>query len=117
MANKSVLVHVCCAHCAAYTIEHWHGQGYDVSAYWYNPNIHPFMEHQHRLEAMRTLAGKMEVPLTVAGGYDLVDYFRAVVGKEDDRCRHCFDLRLRKTAEGDSAMLCPGVKLRISLPK
>ena len=58
--DKSVLVHVCCAHCAAYTIDYWRGLGYAVSAYWYNPNIHPFLEHQHRLDAMRTLAAEMD---------------------------------------------------------
>jgi epoxyqueuosine reductase len=96
--DKSVLVHVCCAHCAAYTVDYWRGLGYAVSAYWYNPNIHPFLEHQHRLDAMRTLAAEMDVPLIVEPGYDMVDYFRAVVGHEDDRCRHCFDQRLTKTA-------------------
>jgi predicted adenine nucleotide alpha hydrolase (AANH) superfamily ATPase len=96
---KSVLIHSCCAHCAAYTVEHWRQQGYDVSAYWYNPNIHPYMEHQHRLEAMQSLAEKMGLPLIIAEGYDIIDYFRGVAGHESERCRHCFRLRLARTAE------------------
>lgn len=98
MTAKAVLVHLCCAHCAAYTVRHWRELGYTVSAYWYNPNIHPFLEHQHRLEAVRALAAEMDFPLTVAPGYDITEYFRAVAGHEDDRCRHCFRLRLEKTA-------------------
>jgi predicted adenine nucleotide alpha hydrolase (AANH) superfamily ATPase len=96
---KRVLVHSCCAHCAAYTIEHWRKEGYEVSALWYNPNIHPYREHQQRLEAMQTLAQEMNFPLINKGGYDLVEYFRRVVGHEADRCRHCFRLRLSRTAE------------------
>jgi predicted adenine nucleotide alpha hydrolase (AANH) superfamily ATPase len=96
---KSVLIHSCCAHCAAYTVDYWREQGYEVSALWYNPNIHPYMEHQHRLEAMQSLAQQMDLPLIVAEGYDIIDYFRQVAGHESDRCRYCFRLRLSKTAE------------------
>jgi predicted adenine nucleotide alpha hydrolase (AANH) superfamily ATPase len=96
---KKLLVHSCCAHCAAYTVSYWREQGYDVSALWYNPNIHPYTEHQHRLEAMQSLATKMSLPLIITEGYDIIEYFRGVVGHEPERCRHCFELRLAKTAE------------------
>ena len=96
---KKLLLHVCCAHCAAYTVEYWRQRGYEVSALWYNPNIHPYTEHQNRLEAMKTLTQKMNLPLTISEGYDMIEYFRRVVGHESERCRHCFRLRLSKTAE------------------
>jgi len=96
---NSLLVHCCCAHCAAYTAQYWREQGYEVSALWYNPNIHPYMEHQHRLEAMKSLAQQMNLPLIVTEGYGIIDYFRQVVGHEADRCQYCFKLRLSKTAE------------------
>jgi predicted adenine nucleotide alpha hydrolase (AANH) superfamily ATPase len=96
---KKVLIHVCCAHCAAYTVDYWRQQGLEVSALWYNPNIHPYLEHQQRLESMKSLARQMNLPLIVAEGYDMVEYFRRVVGHEDQRCQHCFSLRLSHTAE------------------
>jgi predicted adenine nucleotide alpha hydrolase (AANH) superfamily ATPase len=96
---KKLLIHSCCAHCAAYTVEYWREQGYDASAFWYNPNIHPYTEHRHRLEAMQSLAKTMSLPLIIAEGYDIIEYFRGVVGHEADRCRYCFRLRLSKTAE------------------
>ncbi len=96
--NK-VLIHSCCAHCAAYTVAYWKEQGYEVSTLWYNPNIHPFLEHQHRLESMKSLAQEIALPLIVAGGYDIIEYFRQVAGHEAQRCRYCFNLRLSKTAE------------------
>lgn len=96
---KKVLVHVCCAHCAAYTVEHWRQEGYEVGGYWYNPNIHPYTEYKSRLASMETLARETDLPLIIADGYDFIEFFRRVVGNEAERCRYCFDLRLAKTAE------------------
>jgi predicted adenine nucleotide alpha hydrolase (AANH) superfamily ATPase len=93
-----ILIHVCCAHCAAYTAEHWRRQGYDVTGFWYNPNIHPFLEHQQRLESAKSLAKETDFPLIIADGYDMIEFFRRVVGHETERCRDCFDLRLTSTA-------------------
>jgi predicted adenine nucleotide alpha hydrolase (AANH) superfamily ATPase len=95
---KSVLVHCCCAHCAAYTLTYWREQGYEVSALWYNPNIHPYGEHQQRLESMKSLAERSELPLIISEGYEVVEYFRQVVGHEAERCQLCFQMRLSKTA-------------------
>jgi predicted adenine nucleotide alpha hydrolase (AANH) superfamily ATPase len=96
---KKVLIHVCCAHCAAYTIEHWKQQGYEVDGFWYNPNIHPFTEHRQRLESMQSLAQQISLPLIVAPGYDMAEYFRRITGHESERCRYCFELRLARAAE------------------
>ncbi len=80
-------------------MEYWRQQGYEVSALWYNPNIHPYLEHQYRLEAMKSFAQEVRLTLAVAVGYDIMNYFRQVVGREAERCRYCFGLRLAKTAE------------------
>ena len=96
---RRVLIHSCCAHCAAYTVEYWRQQGYETSALWYNPNIHPYTEHQHRLEAMQALAQEVKLPLIIAEGYGIIDYFRQVVGHESERCQYCFRLRLSETAK------------------
>jgi predicted adenine nucleotide alpha hydrolase (AANH) superfamily ATPase len=96
--NK-VLIHVCCAHCAAYTAEYWRQQGYDASGFWYNPNIHPFTEHQQRLEAMQKLAEEIDLPLIISPDYDMVEFFRRVAGHESERCGDCFELRLAATAK------------------
>jgi len=99
VGGVKLLIHSCCAHCAAYTVNYWREQGCEVSSFWYNPNIHPYLEHQHRLEAMQSLAETMSLPMIVAEGYDIIDYFRQVVGHEAERCRYCFKLRLSKTAD------------------
>jgi len=95
--NKSLLLHVCCAHCAAYSIEYWRKRGFEPTAFWFNPNIHPQTEYQQRLEAIRSLSSTMNFPLIVTD-FDAIVYFQAVSVNVTDRCRFCFILRLRETA-------------------
>lgn len=97
--RNSILIHCCCAHCTAYTIDYYRNQGYAPTAFWYNPNIHPYMEHQQRLEAMKSLAEELQFSLVINSGYDMQKYFNMVAGNEEQRCRYCFKLRLQKTAE------------------
>jgi len=94
----SLLLHVCCAHCSAYTIEYWRNHGYSVTTLWYNPNIHPYLEHQRRLEAVEILTKNGGISLIKHDSYEIAKFFRAVAGHEDDRCRHCFILRMTLTA-------------------
>jgi len=97
--RDSILIHCCCAHCTAYSVDYWRRQDYKLNAFWYNPNIHPYMEHQKRLEAMKSLAEELKIPLVIDENYDMKKYFNMVACNEDRRCRYCFQLRLRKTAE------------------
>ena len=94
----SLLLHTCCAPCATYCIEHWQQRGLEVTAFWYNPNIHPFTEHQRRLQALQEFAQRTRIPLILSEGYDVIRYFQAVVGHEAERCVYCFRLRLSMTA-------------------
>ena len=94
-----LLVHACCCHCGAYTLLSFRDEGYTVSALWYNPNIHPFLEHEARRQALVTLTGRFEIPLISVEGYDMPEYFKRVAGHEEERCARCHVMRLAKTAE------------------
>jgi predicted adenine nucleotide alpha hydrolase (AANH) superfamily ATPase len=72
--------------------------GYDPSGLFFNPNIHPFAEYAKRLEAMRDYAALSVMGLEVAEGYPVEIYFRSVSFHENDRCRHCYRIRLEETA-------------------
>jgi predicted adenine nucleotide alpha hydrolase (AANH) superfamily ATPase len=56
------------------------------------------MEYQQRLESMKTLAQSINLPLIIAEGYDMAEFFRRVAGHEAERCKDCFSLRLTRTA-------------------
>ena len=104
---SKVLIHICCAHCAAYTAEHWKKLGHETAGFWYNPNIHPYMEHQNRLEAVKKLAADTGLPLIISEGYDMPEFLRRVTGhysaSGEQRCGDCFEMRLGKTAEAARA--------------
>ena len=99
MKDKKLLLHSCCAPCTIYSAKRLGEEGFEVTAFWYNPNIHPFTEHQRRLESMRLLSESTGLPLIVVPEYDIIRYFRAVVGHEGERCGDCFRLRLSRTAQ------------------
>lgn len=96
--EEKLLLHCCCAHCAAHTIKHFRQAGYTVSAFWYNPNIHPYTEHEARKQSMHDLAATMQLPVIEPSGYDMPEYFRRVAGNESSRCLYCFEQRLSQTA-------------------
>jgi hypothetical protein len=95
MAN--LLLHTCCGPCATYTVEEWRGEGLEVAALWFNPNIHPRGEHLQRRQGMEALARALELPLDIREG-KVTDYFRLVGRDRAGRCTHCFVLRLGETA-------------------
>jgi predicted adenine nucleotide alpha hydrolase (AANH) superfamily ATPase len=97
-----VLLHVCCGPCSTHVIEEL-GKEYEVTAYFYNPNVYPKKEYEHRLESAKTVASRSGVDF-VEGPYDSEAWNEKVKGFEDEpeggkRCERCFEVRLRKTAE------------------
>ena len=44
----NTLLHICCAPCANQCIEVLRTDGYELTGFWYNPNIHPFTEYRSR---------------------------------------------------------------------
>ncbi len=101
--NKKILLHTCCAICSAYPVSYLKDAGYDVVAYFYNPNIHPTEEYEKRLLAQRTLCKHFGIDL-IEETYEPEIYFDYVKGFETEpekglRCDKCFELRLEKTAQ------------------
>ena len=94
----NLLIHTCCGPCSTYSVQHWRSKKLEVAGFSFNPNIHPFMEHQQRLESLKTFARSVEMPLYLSVGYDMVNFLRRVVGREGDRCIECFKMRLTQTA-------------------
>ncbi|OYV73700.1 MAG: hypothetical protein B7Z74_03480, partial [Deltaproteobacteria bacterium 21-66-5] len=77
-----MLVHICCAPDASYGIRAL-GDRFDVTGFFYNPNIHPREEIRKRLRATLDLREKAPFPLLVgAGGEEAWD--DAVRGMEGE---------------------------------
>jgi predicted adenine nucleotide alpha hydrolase (AANH) superfamily ATPase len=99
VSGKKLLVHCCCCHCAAYTLQSFRQQNDDVTAFWYNPNIHPYREHRARSESLVALTRHFNFPLVSFEGYDMTAYFQQINGRENRRCLYCYEIRLTKTAD------------------
>jgi predicted adenine nucleotide alpha hydrolase (AANH) superfamily ATPase len=99
--GEELLLHVCCAPCSAGSLRRL-CELFKVTMYFSNSNIHPEDEFQRRLDAARTLAARLDVPLAEAP-WEPAAWDDAVQGLEDAgeggvRCSACIGLRLRETA-------------------
>ena len=48
------LMHICCAPCANRPIEVLRTDGFEVTGFWYNPNIHPVTEYTFSILSPRS---------------------------------------------------------------
>ena len=94
-----ILLHICCGPCAIVPIRELLAEGHSVDGALVNPNIHPYLEFQKRNDAAREVAGRLGVEIVQSDPYGLVEFLRAVVGKEDERCPICYRMRLSRVAE------------------
>ena len=100
-APKKLLLHVCCAPSSPHVIGLLQNE-FELTALFYNPNIHPREEYEHRLAEVERYCGEHSIEL-VTGEYDTERWFTAVKGMEaqkegGERCEVCYRLRLEKTA-------------------
>ena len=94
----NTLLHVCCAPCANQPIEVLRGDGLEVTAFWYNPNIHPFTEYRSRRNCVRDYAAEIALPLIERNDYGLRPFVREVASDIQGRCVKCYEMRLFETA-------------------
>lgn len=102
--KEKLLLHVCCAPCASYCLEALHGK-FDITCYFYNPNITDEAEYAKRLSELERYVrerGYTDVKI-VDAGYGAEEFYALAKGREDEpergtRCFDCYALRLKKTA-------------------
>ena len=71
------LMHICCAPCANQPIEVLRTDGFEVTGFWYNPNIHPVTEYRARRNCLQAYAEEIELPLILRNDYGLRPFVRA----------------------------------------
>lgn len=100
--KNRILLHTCCAPCAAGCLERLHEEGYRVTLFYSNSNIYPEDEYDLRLEYVRKLARILGVEL-LCDTYDHTSWLEAVAGFEQEpeqgrRCSICFEFNLERAA-------------------
>ena len=94
----NTLLHICCAPCANQCIDVLRADHYDVTGFWYNPNIHPFTEYRARRNCLREYAKTIGLPLIERNDYGLRPFVRAVADDIENRCVKCYEFRLYEAA-------------------
>lgn len=100
--TSTIILHVCCAVCAAACVERLRAEGEEPLLFFSNSNIAPKEEYDKRRKAARTLAEVRDLEL-VEDIYDHRAWLEAVKGYENEpekgrRCPHCFDFSFARTA-------------------
>ena len=92
------LLHICCAPCANQPIEVLRTDGFEVTGFWYNPNIHPFTEYRERRNTVREYLQTIDMKLIERNDYGLRPFVREVAENIEGRCVKCYTMRLFETA-------------------
>ena len=100
-----LLLHSCCAPCSSYTLEYLSNY-FDITVYYFNPNISPKAEFDKRFAEQKRLIEQLphkNVIRLVEGDYNYDDFLQIAKGLEDvaeggERCFRCYRMRLESTA-------------------
>lgn len=101
--KPSLLLHACCAPCSSYVLEYLHSH-FDITLFFYNPNIYPKDEYIKRLAELKRLIREMKLDIKIIEkDYEPNAFFDISKGLENmpeggERCKKCYRLRLQKTA-------------------
>lgn len=106
----TLLLQACCAPCSSYVLEYLSAH-FQITVFFYNPNISPEAEYRARLDEQRRLIREMPTKHPVAlleGDYAPADFFDCARGMETlpeggERCFACYRLRLEETARRAAA--------------
>lgn len=95
-----LLLHACCAPCSVYCIESLRQEGIEPTIYWYNPNIHPYMEYKQRRDTLKEYTKSINMNAIFKEEYGLDEFCKNVINNLQTRCQdYCYKIRLEQTAK------------------
>ena len=100
-----LFLHACCAPCSSYVLEYL-SDYFEITVFFYNPNISPEEEYRKRVEEIRRLIGEMSFRCPVhleEGEYCPERFYAMAKGLEQvpeggERCFRCYRLRMEEAA-------------------
>lgn len=120
--GKKLMLHSCCAPCSSYVLVYL-SCFFDITVFYYNPNITLDTEYRHRVEEQIRLIealnseDRSNIPewafgyqngrnhiKVLCGDYDVDNFYTIAKGLENEpeggaRCAKCFQIRLERTYE------------------
>ena len=98
LSSTRVLAHVCCAPCAVFAFPRLQVLFKEVVGLWYNPNIHPLVEYNRRLDSVKDWSRQSGTRVLYEEKYELKSFLRQIAFREEQRCVVCYYMRFRKVA-------------------
>jgi predicted adenine nucleotide alpha hydrolase (AANH) superfamily ATPase len=103
----TVLLHSCCGPClgGSYDILKNDLQEEGIETFWFNPNIHPYLEYRERLLSFQKICIELGLKTHYGpGDYGLEYFLKEIDGKYDQgRCKECYRLRFDQLAHYTAA--------------
>ena len=106
-----LLLHTCCAPCLIGVLPSFTDSAdtantadFEITCFWFNPNIHPYTEYQSRLNAFTAFTQSNNINSHVANYYGLRTFLRvgadniAELENPEKRCEFCYDWRMKECA-------------------
>ncbi len=99
--KKKLLLHSCCGPCSTACIERLR-PFFEITVIYYNPNIEPKEEYEHRKKVQKEFLEKIDIPF-IESDYENESFLEktkslALEPEGGKRCPICFSLRLEYTA-------------------
>lgn len=100
----ALFLHSCCAPCSSYVLEYL-SQYFNITLFFYNPNISPESEYLHRKAELKRLVQELPLghPVRIVDGDYVPERFYALAKGLEDlperglRCQKCIGHRLEET--------------------
>lgn len=107
-SKRKLLIHSCCAPCSSYCLLYL-SEFFDITCYFYNPNISPESEYVKRAEEITrfitTVNDEYNLNIKlIKGEYDPERFYALTKGMEDipeghERCFVCYRMRMEEAAK------------------
>lgn len=92
-----LLMHMCCGPCSCYPLKRLREDGIEPTGYFFNPNIHPYMEWDERLQSAEKFAVLSHMDFIADREYRIRDFLKKALPAENmrfGRCHMCYTWRL-----------------------
>ena len=107
-----LLLHACCAPCSSAVLEKL-SQFFEITIFYYNPNIYPEAEYQRRLNELKEFLSKFKPSQNrislIEAEYNPEDFYTAINTEKEpelakeaergERCQRCYLFRMQKAYE------------------
>ncbi len=89
-----LLLHTCCALCLASIVNEI--KNFEITGYWYNPNIHPYNEYKARLDSVKKYVSLENLNVIYDTSYPVKDFILGQLNA-NERCEYCYSMRIEST--------------------